>query len=49
MSITLAIHSPSLMSRAFAANRMVIGKFHRGNVKDGVVDRPIDAALTAEL
>jgi hypothetical protein len=31
------------------ANRMAIGKFHRGNVKAGVVDRPIDAALATEL
>jgi hypothetical protein len=31
------------------ANRMVIRKFHRGNVKGGVVDRLIDAALAGEL
>jgi hypothetical protein len=41
--------SRPFMSRASAANRMVIGKFHRGNVKGGVVDRLIDAALAAEL
>jgi hypothetical protein len=49
MSVTLANTAGGLEPGFRGANRMVIGKFHRGNVKAGVVDRPIDAALATEL